>query len=43
MLAVLTKIAKRLEMLGGVVNQGFAGFITMGVNTSVEVDNWWKG
>ncbi|PBK83899.1 aromatic compound dioxygenase [Armillaria gallica] len=33
----------RLEMLGGVVNQGFAGFITMGVNTSVEVDNWWKG
>ncbi|KAK0199958.1 Intradiol ring-cleavage dioxygenase [Desarmillaria ectypa] len=22
---------------------GFAGFITMGVNTSVEVDNWWKG
>ncbi|KAG7439817.1 aromatic compound dioxygenase [Guyanagaster necrorhizus] len=33
----------RLEMLGGVINQGFAGFITMGVNTSVEIDNWWKG
>ncbi|KAK0473420.1 Intradiol ring-cleavage dioxygenase [Armillaria novae-zelandiae] len=33
----------RLELLGGVFNQGFAGFITMGVNTSVEVDNWWKG
>ncbi|KAK0437761.1 Intradiol ring-cleavage dioxygenase [Desarmillaria tabescens] len=33
----------KLHLLGGVINQGLAGFITMGINTSVEVDNWWKG
>ncbi|KAF9025213.1 hypothetical protein BDZ89DRAFT_85514 [Hymenopellis radicata] len=33
----------RLEFLGGVISQGLAGFITMGVNGSASLDNWWKG
>ncbi|KAF8915663.1 Intradiol ring-cleavage dioxygenase [Mucidula mucida] len=33
----------RLEFLGGVISQGIAGFITMGINGSASVDNWWKG
>ncbi|KIY72247.1 aromatic compound dioxygenase [Cylindrobasidium torrendii FP15055 ss-10] len=33
----------RLEFLGGVINQGLAGFITMGINGSANVDNFWKG
>jgi len=32
-----------LHMLGGVVRQGFVGYITMGVNASVNHDNFWKG
>ncbi|KAE9408644.1 aromatic compound dioxygenase [Gymnopus androsaceus JB14] len=33
----------KMEMLGGVINQGFAGFITMGINATNSLDNWWKG
>ncbi|THH18831.1 hypothetical protein EW146_g2238 [Bondarzewia mesenterica] len=32
-----------LHMLGGVINQGLIGYITMGVNMSASYDNWWKG
>ncbi|KAJ7579691.1 Intradiol ring-cleavage dioxygenase [Mycena floridula] len=33
----------RAELLGGVIGQGLIAYITMGVNGSVSVDNWWKG
>ncbi|KAG6826883.1 hypothetical protein H0H92_014063 [Tricholoma furcatifolium] len=32
-----------LEFLGGVINQGLIGYITMGVNASASLDNFWKG
>ncbi|KNZ75840.1 hypothetical protein J132_00853 [Termitomyces sp. J132] len=33
----------RLDLLGGVLAQGVIGYITMGVNASARLDNWWKG
>ncbi|KAJ3875536.1 Intradiol ring-cleavage dioxygenase [Lentinula edodes] len=33
----------KMHLLGGVINQGLVGFITMGINGSYEIDNWWKG
>ncbi|KAJ3915122.1 Intradiol ring-cleavage dioxygenase [Lentinula edodes] len=33
----------KMHLLGGVINQGLVGFITMGINGSYEMDNWWKG
>ncbi|KAJ4474306.1 Intradiol ring-cleavage dioxygenase [Lentinula aciculospora] len=33
----------KMHLLGGVINQGLVGFITMGINASYEMDNWWKG
>ncbi|KAE9390292.1 aromatic compound dioxygenase [Gymnopus androsaceus JB14] len=33
----------KMHLLGGVLNQGLVGFITMGINASNELDNWWKG
>ncbi|THU83110.1 aromatic compound dioxygenase [Dendrothele bispora CBS 962.96] len=33
----------RMELLGGVITQGLGGFITMGINASADLDNWWKG
>ncbi|KAG6908843.1 hypothetical protein DXG01_003009 [Tephrocybe rancida] len=32
-----------LELLGGVINQGLIGYITMGINASASLDNFWKG
>ncbi|KAI5886635.1 aromatic compound dioxygenase [Schizophyllum commune H4-8] len=32
-----------LHFLGGVLNQGLVGFITMGINVSASYDNFWKG
>ncbi|KAK7454059.1 hypothetical protein VKT23_011572 [Stygiomarasmius scandens] len=33
----------KMHLLGGVITQGLGGFITMGINASAELDNWWKG
>ncbi|KAF5349044.1 hypothetical protein D9758_012700 [Tetrapyrgos nigripes] len=33
----------KMELLGPVITQGLAGFITMGINASASYDNWWKG
>ncbi|KAF5390964.1 hypothetical protein D9757_004017 [Collybiopsis confluens] len=33
----------KMHLLGGVINQGLVGFITMGINASYEMDNFWKG
>ncbi|RXW19984.1 hypothetical protein EST38_g5857 [Candolleomyces aberdarensis] len=33
----------KLHFLGGVISQGFVGYITMGVNASASYDNFWKG
>ncbi|KAG6853275.1 hypothetical protein C0991_005546 [Blastosporella zonata] len=33
----------KLELLGGVINQGLVGYITMGINASASLDNFWKG
>ncbi|KAF8632667.1 hypothetical protein AX17_004799 [Amanita inopinata Kibby_2008] len=33
----------KLDFLGGVINQGLIGYITMGINASAIHDNFWKG
>ncbi|KAG5645662.1 hypothetical protein DXG03_005499 [Asterophora parasitica] len=33
----------KLDFLGGVIQQGLMGYITMGINASATVDNFWKG